>query len=510
MRFVARGADYTMLIRDRELEMLLRPERGESKAPPNAVRMRLLAAQPGGRTAADIRLLGVTNYYIGADSTKWRAGVPNYGRVRIDRVYPGIDIVYHGSEGKLEYDFMVHPGADPDAIRLSYSGAESMRVDSLGDLVLAVGGKEVRQRKPVVYQDVDGERVEIAGEYRLIEGGREVQIALAAYDRSEPLVIDPTIVYATYLGGGGIDLAEWIAVDSAGSTYITGATSGLFPVLNATQGSHGGGFNDVFVTKLSPTGTMVYSTYLGGGGFDFGYGLAVDGGGAAYVTGYTNGGFPLLNAAQPNHGGLNDAFVAKLGAGGALVYSTYLGGAGDDLGRKIAVDAAGQVYVTGYTTGSFPTLNAYQSGYGGGQSDVFAAKLNATGGRVYATYLGGGGTEIGNGIAADHLGAVYLTGYTSGLFPVLNATQSLYGGGLNDAYVSKLNPNGVLVYSTYLGGAGDDVGNGIAVDPYLGAHIAGTTTGSFPLLNAAQGTFGGISDAFVAHLSPVGLLAYST
>src|SRR5258708_601561 len=224
--------------------------------------------------------------------------------------------------------------------------------------------------------------------------------------------------------------------------------------------------------------------------------------GAAYVTGYTTGGFPTLNAEQNTFAGSTDGFVVKLGPTGTLVYSTYLGGTGDERGNGIAVDSSGAAYITGYTTGAFPTLNAEQNTYGGGTQDAFVAKLSPSGALVYSTYLGGTGNDVGYGIGVDSTGAAYITGNTNGGFPTLNAEQKTLGGGF-DAFVVKLNPSGSLNYSTYLGGSGSDQGNGIATDGTGAAYVVGSTSGSFPTLNAAQGTFGGgTNDAFIAKLNP--------
>jgi hypothetical protein len=449
----------------------------------------------------------VSHYYIGDDPKKWHPNVPNYERVKFEQVYPGIDLVYYGNQQRLEYDFVVQPGAEPTQIRLAYSGADSMRLDSDGDLILNVQGRELRQRRPVVYQEIGGQRVEVAGGYELTKRAGEVSFAIARYDRAKPLIVDPTLVYSTYFGGTGDDQANAIAVDSTGAVCVTGSTSGAFPTLNAEQGTFGGG-GDAFVTKLSPSGALVYSTYLGGTGTDVGHGIGVDSTGAAYVTGYTAGGFPTLNAEQNTSGGSGDAFVAKLSPTGSLVYSTYLGGTGTDQGNGIAVDSSGAAYVTGSTNGAFPTLNAEQNTFGG-VSDGFVTKLSPAGALVYSTYLGGTGNDQGNGIAVDSTGAVYVVGQTTGAFPTLNAEQNTFGGVI-DAFVAKLSPIGALVYSTYLGGTSQDYGYGIGVDSTGAAYVTGSTNGSFPILNAGQNTFGGGSDAFVAKLGPTGTLIYST
>src|SRR5258708_4484430 len=373
VRYIARGAGYMLLLAGQEAVMVL-PSGSSSPV----VRMKLVGAASTSASRPENLLSSVSHYYIGDDPNKWHPNVPNYERVKFEQVYPGIDLVYYGNQQRLEYDFVLRPGADPNEIRLAYSGADSMRLDSDGDLILNVQGKELRQCRPVVYQEIGGQRVEVAGGYELTKHKGEVRFAIAHYDRAKPLIVDPVLVYSTYLGGGGNDQANAIAVDNTGAAYVTGHTSGGFPTLNAEQNTFGG-VGDAFVAKLSPAGALVYSTYLGGTTHDVGGGIAVDSTGAAYVTGDTAGGFPTLNAEQhPSGGGGADAFVAKLSPTGALVYSTYLGGTGQDIGQGIGVDSTGAAYVTGYTAGGFPTLNAEQNTFCGG-NDAFVAQLGPTG-----------------------------------------------------------------------------------------------------------------------------------
>jgi len=329
------------------------------------------------------------------------------------------------------------------------------------------------------------------------------------------------LAYSTYLGGNSIDIPQSIVVDTSGNTYVTGYTwSANFPTLHAVQAIYGGGATDVFITKLGGNGALVYSTYLGGaGGYaqDIPSDIAVDSSGNAYVTGSTYSvDFPTLNAAQPIKSGslyTNDAFVTKLDAAGALAYSTYLGGNWSDGASDIAVDASGSAYVTGRTSSTdFPTLNAAQT-VNGGVSDAFVTKLNATGVLAYSTYLGGNSPDQPRRIAVDASGNAYVAGITvSTDFPTQNAAQSTFGGGSSDAFVTKLDATGALAYSTYLGGYLFDNINGLAVDATGNAYVAGTTVSTdFPTQNAAQSTFGGgSSDAFVTKLDATGTLAYST
>jgi len=331
--------------------------------------------------------------------------------------------------------------------------------------------------------------------------------------------LNPTgsgLVYSTYLGGSGDDNGTSIGVDAAGNAYVMGGTSSTnFPTTaGAFQRTFGGGISDAFVTKLNPAGSgLVYSTYLGGSGSEGGFGIAVDAGGNAYVTGHTGStNFPTTTGAfQTSFGGGGfDAFVTKLNStGSALVYSTYLGSSGTDNGNGIAVDAAGNAYVTGDTTSAnFPTTTgAFQTTFRGGFDDAFVTKLNSTGSAlVYSTYLGGSSTDNGTSIAVDAVGNAYVTGGTfSTNFPTTTGAFQTTLSGLEDAFVTKLNPLGTgLVYSTYLGGSGSDVGDGITVDalPTPNAYVTGfTDSTNFPTTAGAfQTTLGGGEDAFVAKI----------
>jgi hypothetical protein len=590
VKFISRGSGYSLFLTPTEAVLTLRSSSQESKVKgqkaeaegagllsrPGAVdeflkrsaadlqdksalqeavlRTKLVGANSTPKISAVDELPGKSNYFIGNDPKKWRTNVPTYAKVKYQRVYPGVDVVYHGTQGQLEYDFVVAPGADPGVIRLSFKGADRLELDAQGDLVLHTAAGEVREHKPVVYQEIVGVRQAIAGSY-VLRSEAEVGFAVAQYDASQPLVIDPALVYSTYLGGSGFDEGFRIAVDSGGNAYVTGSTSSTnFPTAGGPYQAASGGGTDAFVAKLNPTGTaLVYSTYLGGSGIDEGLGIALDPGCGpapaalcnAYVTGETGStNFPTTSGAfQPAFGGgFSDAFVAKLNAAGtALVYSTYLGGSGNrgDVGLGIAVDSVGSAYVTGYTDSTnFPTTpGALQTTFGGGLCyygyytcfDAFVVKLNPTGTAplAYSTYLGGSGDDFGHDIAADSGGNAYVTGETgSPNFPTTpGAFQPAFGGGSGDAFVAKLNPTGTaLVYSTYLGGSGFDEGLGIALDPGCGpapaapcnAYVTGDTSSpNFPTTSGAfqtsLGALGG-SNAFVTKLNPAGTppLTYST
>ncbi|MBZ5615898.1 MAG: SBBP repeat-containing protein [Acidobacteriia bacterium] len=431
------------------------------------LRMKLRNASAAAEVTGVDELPGKSNYFTGNDSKKWRSNVPTYAKVKYQGVYSGIDLVYYGNRRQLEYDFVVAPGADPHRIQFDVGGAKRIHRDKNGDLVLQMSDGEVRWHKPVVYQEKDGEKQEINGHY-VIKHGQRVGFELAGYDSKKPLTIDPVLVYSTYLGGSDFDYGSAIAVDSAGNAYVTGITnSGNFPTVNPLQPTYGGGTHD------------------------WGYG---------------------------------DAFVAKLNpSGSALVYSTYLGGSRDDAGYGIAVDSAGDAYVTGLTVSrDFPMMNPLQPAYGGddpdyGSGDAFVAKLNPSGSAlVYSTYLGGSSEDLGYSIAVDSSGDAYVTGATTSRnFPTMNPLQTTcdFCPLEYHAFVAKLNPSGsALVYSTYLGGNNYDDGLGIAADDSGNAYVTGyTASTNFPTMNPLQPSNGGWYDAFVTKVNPSGsALVYST
>ena len=509
VQYLARGSFYALYLGGDEAVLTA----GEQ----SPLRIRLSGANRSARITGEAQQASTSNYFVGNDASKWQTSLPNYGRVRYAGVYPGIDLVYYGKDGHLEYDWVVSPGADPGKIRMIFESTDPVRIDKQGDLVIRTGGSEYRHRRPVLYQEIGGVRVPVEGAWAL--HGREGSFHVGHYDHRKELVIDPPLIYSTYHGGNGLDYAYAIAVDSIGNTYVTGTTgSANFPTTGPVQGNLRGA-TDVFVTKYNPSGSAkLYSTYLGGGGPDEGRGIAVDVQGNAYITGSAGSiDFPTKNAIQARAGGSGDVFVAKLNAtGSALVYSTYLGGNAIDSGSAIAVDAAGNAYVVGTTfSADFPTKNPFQSAKGA-QQDAFVAKINAAGTAwVYATYLGGNNVDEGNAIAVDAAGSAYVTGYTGSTnFPLASPYR---GSNFNsvDAFVTKLNPAGsALVYSTYLGGSATDYGTAIAVDSTGSAYVTGSVTSDdFPLANPIDNKLGShaVNDAFVAKFNPAGsALVYST
>ena len=515
VKYLARGLGYTVFLTGEEAVLALRPGVGGEKAA--VVRMRLLGGASGARVRGEKELAGRSHYFIGKDPKGWRREIATYERVRYEGVYEGVDVVYHGRQGRLEYDLEVEAGAGTEGIRLGLEGVESLRVDEAGDLVVGLGDGEVKFQRPEAYQWEGGKKREVAARYELA-GKREVRFKVGEYDRRKELIIDPVLSYSTYLGGSGGDVAYAIATDASGYAYVAGITnSSDFPKTGATFGS---GFTngEAFIAKLDTDGTsLVYSTYIGGTGSDTAAGLAVSAG-EAYLTGTTTStNFPTTASAfQTSNRGNGDAFVVHLnGAGNQLVYSTFLGGGSADFGQAIVVDSSGNASVTGSTQSSdFPLMNALQPTMHGG-SDVFVSKLNFTGdGLVYSTYLGGLQADVGQSIAADGSGNVYVSGYTfSSDFPLQNPYQ---GGtsGSPDAFVAELDAAGsALILSTYLGGSADDRAMGIALDSTGNIYVAGVTRSSdFPTTVAALQTLHhGERDAFITKLVPTGTnLVYST
>ena len=513
VKFLSRGAGYSLFLSPGRAELAVReaaaPQSQNQQArfvplgssatgslPVRRIGIELLGANPSAAITGSDELPGKSNYLIGNDPAKWRTGVAHFARVTYRQLYPGVDMVYYGHGGELESDFIVAPGADPKKIQLAIQSGGQTRVDARGDLVLGDGQNiEVRLRKPVAYQITGGTKHEVPVRYRL--GGKgKVTLALGAYDRKLPLVVDPVLSYSTYLGGSNLDNGTAIAVDSSGSAYVTGGTPfGQCPFTPGALQTTGAGF-DVFITKFDPTGaTLVYSTFLGGSLDETAFAIAVDASGNAYVTGQTTStDFPLKNPVQAACGcGLNtitgerrsEAFIAKLNStGSALVYSTYLGGSSNDAAGAIALDSAGNAYVAGATTSSdFPTVSPLQL-HLAGTVNAFVARINAAGSAFsYSTYLGGSGFDFANGIAVDSSGNAYVAGVTNSLdFPTTTgAIQTAFGGvgkaGAGDGFLTKIDATGgSLVYSTYLGGSDDDTANAVTVDAAGNAYVTGATS----------------------------------
>ena len=516
VKFLARTHGYSVFLTSNEAVMRFTTPK------PSVIRMKFLGQKRDASVDGVETLGGTTNYLLGNGSS--RTHIRSYKKVRYSEIYPGIDVEYHGNGRLLEYDFVVKPGANPDNIRIRFSGVRGASVDSSGDLVLKTDADPLIQRKPRVYQEIDGHQQTVDAAY-LIRGDR-VGFRIGPYDKTKPLIIDPELVYSTFFGGTGTEIAYGIAVDAQGAVYIAGATtSSDFQVQSPAQAEYKGGSTDAFIFKLDPTGTqLVYSTFIGGSGTDEAHSIAVDSGGNAYITGFTQSNdFPIVNGVQKARAGGQEAYVVKLNSSGtAIVYSTYLGGSADDRGTGIVVDAANNAYVTGATASTnFPILNPYQGTNAGGFADGFVTKLGAAGNLVYSTYVGGIGNDNPLGIAVDATGAAYVTGWTTSvIFPLVNAFQTKFGGldqpvGSDDVFVFKLNPAGTaLDYSTYIGGIGSDEGTRIAVDSSGNAYVTGATNSlNFPTVKPYQSSLSNGSgfDAFVLKLAADGKsLLFST
>jgi hypothetical protein len=537
-------------------------------------------ATPGGRLGTPVAAgprTGRVSYLVG-DRSRWLRDVPTFTGVRYHGVWPGIDLAFRGTDGSLEYDLDVAPHADPRAIDLTLPGATSIRGDGQGGaIVRARGGATLRMAPPVSFQNGPGGRTPVPS--RLLVGGGHVRVALGAYDRSQALVIDPSVAFSTF-GGGHSTVATGVGADAANNVYIAGnAAQGddLATTAGSIQTTYGGGYDDVFVQKLNPSGTAVqYATYLGSVHEDYAYGLAVDGAGNAYVTGTTNapsgaGAFPTTGGAFQTAygGGYFDGFVAKLNPSGTgLTYSTLIGGAGQDgsygiglgadgsayltgnfpnfhgcdglatakispsggalswfsctpgaVGHGVAVDPSGNVYVGGLAQAAMTTTSGVvQTALQGPMyaNNSFVEKFTSGGTLVYRTFLAGGASASNSGeaIAVDAAGNAYLTGVSTAPFPTTaGAVQTTSPGG-NDAYVIKLNPTAsAVVYSTLLGGSSTDHGYGITVDGAGHAYVTGSAAEGYPTTgDAAQGYYaGGSGDAFLTELAADGKsLVYST
>ncbi|MET0649675.1 MAG: SBBP repeat-containing protein [Pyrinomonadaceae bacterium] len=551
VRFLSRGARHTLALGAGGVTLALRKGGGKAgsgavssvRAPgENArgrlapepsyqlVNMRFVGANPRPEMAGENALEGKVNYFVGRDASKWRTGVRTFAGVRYRELYPGIDLVFHGGDGggRLEYDFVLAPGADHHDVRLTFDGADGLSLGRDGELLLRTKAGTISQSAPVIYQRVNGVRREVEGSY-VLRGHREVGFRVGEYDRSAPLVIDPVLVYSTYFF-----TSNDMAVDSAGAAYVVGTADYPEIDLPVTPGAfqtERRGSSDLFIAKLDPSGTSLsYLTYLGGSvgdpvGVEYGSGIAVDAAGNAYVTGLTYlNDFPVVNAFQTAHRGSTDAFVTKLNPNGsALVYSSYLGGNSSEWGNSIALDAAGSAYVVGGTNSTdFPVKNALQAAKKGSE-DFYLTKVAPDGQSLeYSTYLGGTDYDAGFDarVAVDAAGAAYLAASTysrdypttPGAFqPSAKTNGSFF---TSDIVVTKVAPGGAsLAYSTYLGGTSYEIAFDAAVDAAGQVHVGGLTDSQdFPTQSAlyptARNSFG---NGFLTKLNAAGTgLVYST
>lgn len=540
VRFLSHGQGYELFLTPQEAVLALRRSpasvltsgrsvaalksrsaKNWARTTTSVLRMQMFGANPDAQVTGLNELPGKTDYFLGNNREGWRTNVPSYARVKYSGVYPGVDLVFYGNQRSLEYDFIVAPGADPKAIALNIAGAKKLSIDAHGNLVVSAAAGAIELKKPVVYQEVDGQRREIAANYSL-SGSHRVNFAVASYDRSKPLILDPVLNYSTYLGGSSVgDFASGIAIDAAGDAYVTGQTfSTTFPLSGGTIGYNtnspdaGVATNGaVFVSELDPTGsTELYFSYLGGTGAgeggEVGNGIAVDTTGV-YITGQTfSSNFPTVNGyiTSAPSGNPGSAFLAKLNpavtGSPSLVYSTYVGGPNGDSGHAIAIDSSQNAYITGVTFSSnISTTGAFLSSPPDStDGNAFLTRIDTTqagASPVYSTYLGGSGAnagglgfaDIGLGIAVAS-GNAYISGATASTnFPVTTQTANTTAAFqstpntsnvLGTVFVSEINTNSgaaaQLVYSTYLGGEGQDIGYAIGLGPNNVAYVTGSTT----------------------------------
>jgi hypothetical protein len=476
---------------------------------------------------------GYYNYFLGNDHSKHASNVGLYKEALVKDVYTGVDMRYYFEKGLLRYDYIVHPGADPSQIRFNIEGSDKTYLNDKGELVFTTCFGEVKNAELYSYQNQDNQpsikgKKQVAAKFTKQTNGLWT-ITLGAYNKNQTLIIDP-LVYSTYIGGiGTYDIGHSIALDSSANAYMTGETNSI-PDYDITAGAfqttYGGGSKDVFVTKLNASGTaLIYSTYIGGSGEDYGYSIALDASANVYITGVTNSTNYDINAGafQSTFGGGNgDVFVTKLNAfGTALIYSTYIGGSAGETGTSIAIDASDNAYITGRTlsTDYDITAGAFQTTFGGG-IDAFITKLNASGtALIYSTYIGGGGGlgyDYGHSVALDSSANAYITGSTyCSDYPITAGAFQTTLEGNTDAFVTKINTSGTaLIYSTYIGGSSDESSFSIALDASYNTYITGATssTNYDITVGAFQTTYGGGNyDAFVTKLNTSGnTLIYST
>jgi hypothetical protein len=509
--FHGRAAGHSVLLSGSETVLMV-PDTDSGGHRAQRVHLRLRGADPGAVLVPEGPLPGRVNYFIGDDPANWRTDVSTFARVRKRDVYPGIDQVFYGRGERLEYDFVVAPGVDPSIIGIEFGDALKSRVDASGDLVVETAAGPLRLLAPVMYQDEPGGRRQIAGRYVYRNDGA-VGFAIGDYDGSRVLVIDPVLVWATYLGSPGQDNVRDITVDGAGSIYVTGqAGKYLFPVEGGLPFGAG-----AFLTKLTPDGDVVFSTYFGAISSDRGNAVAVDADGFVYVSGLTQGAFPLVSPFDPLGGGPADGFAVKFTPeGNGLVYSTYLGGTEWDESRGIAVDAGGNAWIVGGSRSTdFPTLAAIKptKPAPGTGFDAFITKLSATGAGVFSTYWGGSTSDtVARGVALNASGEGIVVGDTnSATFPTVNAYDSTVQG--TDVFVSRFASDGAsLLYSTVIGGSNTENYPDVALGPNGHVFLVGVTWSSdFPVVNGYQEVLKGANDMFVAKLNLDGTsLEFST
>jgi len=472
---------------------------------------------------------GKIHYFIGNDPKRWRVNLTTYHKLIYRELWPNIDLIFRGDPANpmnLKYDLYIRPRAEINKIRFIYRGAEKLSLDSDGSLLIHTGQGVLRESKLTSYQEIGGTRIPVDSRFMVHDEGDGLysygfEIG-PQYDPDYPLLIDPVLLYSTFLGGSGTDIGLHVAVDASNHAYVTGSTSSPdFPTTPDAFDPSFGGDRDAFVTKFNETGTaLVYSTFIGGSQFDEATNIVVDAGGQAYITGTTGSAdFPTTPGAfQTSIPGIRSAFVTKLNAdGSALLYSTFLGGSGDQTGNGIAVDSLGQAYVVGVTTSDdFPvTPDGFQQD-NAGLTDGFVTKLNPAGsGLVYSTYIGGSDNDFATGVVITASGSAVFSGTTfSSNFPTTPGAFQTALRGSSDAFVARLNPADTdLEFSTLLGGDSFEAGESVAIDTQENVYVTGSTSSAnFPTTPGAfQPDFGGDQDGFVTKFNPAGTaLVYST
>lgn len=547
VKALARGSRYGLFLTSDESVFVLSPGAKDEAV----VRVRTMAANPAPQVTGLERLDSTSNYYIGNDQSKWRKSVANYARVKYSSIYPGIDLIYYGNQRQLEYDYVVAPGGDPNSIHLAVEGASKLRIDRHGDLVLETQHGAIYQHKPVMYQQIDGARREVAGSF-LLQGNR-VSFKLGDYDRTKDLVIDPSLIFLTYLGGSGTDEGKALAITTAsGVTLVAGSTSSAsFPIVNVagvTSNSYTSE-TDGFLAVLNPAGTKLFnSTYVGGaGGVNVINGIAIDNfevPAMLYVAGYTTSrNFDVVNAAQPKYAGATDAWVAQIlltlnvinfvppeyTLTTSIGFATYLGGTGNDEITGVAIDQnTKDVFVTGHTTSiNFPvTAGALQSKNAGGEDAFVARYASGTGAQAagtleFSTYLGGKGTDYASGIAVytDTTTGV-LTAYVSGTTTSTTLGAALAGSAepsgasaaASRGFLVAVSSNGATTqFTDFIGSSTRTTrANAVTTDANGAIYVTGNTNDStLPVVNPVQEHYAaGGNDAFVGAYNSSGTATF--
>ena len=473
------------------------------------------AAFPGARQIKPVgrqMLETKVNYCLGADHSRWQMGVPTFGVVVYEGLYDGIDLHTYGRRSNLKYEFHVEPGADWRQIRIRYTGIAGLSVANDGSLIISLGDGwgSLTDDAPVIYQKIAGKRIELPGRFVLVDKQTYTFEIDGAVDAGVPLVIDPELAWSTYLGGSGYDVSWGVDVDASGNVVVAGQTYSNGWVSGGFDTSFKGSYNDAFVAKLSHSGEHIWSTYLGGSGWDEAYSVAVDASGDVVATGTTDSSGWVSGGFDTSYNGGTDAFLVRLSSSGAHLWSTYLGGSGTQWGMGVDLDASGYAVVVGYSTSGNWVSGGFDVTYNGGTYDAFVARLSPSGVHTWSTYLGGSDSDYALGVAADASGNVLVTGGTCSSGWVSGSFDTIFNGGASDAFVVKLAPSGAHIWSAYLGGSSDDQGQGVAVDASGNVVVTGDTRSGGWVYGGFDTILSGNGDAFVAKLSPTGAHIWST